>query len=63
VLYVFANLAEIANRKIYDLGQVVSGHTAKHLFAGLAVCWILRMLQKYRSLSRKAQESSLDIIL
>ncbi|MXS85944.1 alkaline phytoceramidase [Nitrosomonas sp. HPC101] len=45
-LYGLAKLAEILDREIYQLGQIVSGHTLKHIFAGLAVYWMLRMLQK-----------------
>jgi hypothetical protein len=45
-LYGCAKLAEAGDREIYDLGQVVSGHTVKHLLAALAIYWILRMLTK-----------------
>lgn len=45
-LYGLAKLAELLDEEIYHLGQIVSGHTLKHIFAGLAVYWILRMLQK-----------------
>ena len=49
--YGLAKLAELADQEIYALGQVISGHTAKHLLAALAVYWILRMLQKRSPLS------------
>jgi hypothetical protein len=45
-LYMFAKIAELADRQIFSLGHVVSGHTFKHLASGLAGLWILRMLQK-----------------
>lgn len=45
-LYGLAKLAEILDEQIYLLGQIVSGHTLKHLLAGMAVYWVLRMLQK-----------------
>lgn len=45
-IYGIAKLAELLDREIYALGGVVSGHTLKHLFAALAVYWLLRMLQK-----------------
>lgn len=45
-LYVIAKICEIADRQIFSFGHVVSGHTLKHLAAGLAGFWILRMLQK-----------------
>lgn len=44
--YGAAKLAEFWDPEIYALGQVISGHTAKHLLAALAVYWILRMLQQ-----------------
>jgi hypothetical protein len=30
-LYCFAKLVEVKDREIYDFGQVMSDHTAKHL--------------------------------
>jgi hypothetical protein len=48
--YGVAKLAEIADRQIYDLGHVISGHTAKHVLAAIGVYWILRMLKKRRPL-------------
>jgi hypothetical protein len=45
-LYVLAKICELADRQIFSLGDVVSGHTLKHLVSGLASLWILRMLQK-----------------
>lgn len=51
--YGLAKLAELADQEIYAVGQVISGHTAKHLLAALAVYWILRMLQKRGPLPEK----------
>ncbi|SFO15557.1 Ceramidase [Nitrosospira briensis] len=45
-IYAVAKLAEIADRAIYDFGQVISGHTVKHLLAAGAIYWVLRMLRK-----------------
>jgi cytochrome bd-type quinol oxidase subunit 2 len=45
-LYVLAKICEAADRQIFALGNLVSGHTLKHLAAGAAGLWILRMLQK-----------------
>lgn len=45
-LYAVAKLAEILDQQIFDLGQIISGHTAKHLLAALAIWWIVRMLKK-----------------
>ena len=33
----FAKLAETLDHEIYSLGQVISGHSVKHLFVGMAV--------------------------
>jgi hypothetical protein len=45
--YVLAKLFETEDRQIFSLDQhTVSGHTLKHLAAGAAGFWILRMLEK-----------------
>jgi hypothetical protein len=46
VFYVIAKVAELADRQIFSLGHIISGHTIKHLFAAASGYWILRMLQK-----------------
>ena len=45
-LYALAKICEAADKEIFSLGHVVSGHTLKHLASGAAGFWILRMLQK-----------------
>lgn len=45
-LYAVAKVAETFDQQIYSLGQVVSGHTIKHLLAAVAIYLIVRMLQK-----------------
>jgi hypothetical protein len=45
-LYVLAKLCETEDGQIFSLGHLVSGHTLKHLAAGIAGLCILRMLQK-----------------
>jgi len=50
-IYAAAKGAEVLDAWIYGLGELVSGHTLKHLIAALAVWWLLRMLQ-LRSASR-----------
>jgi hypothetical protein len=59
--YVMAKILETFDRQIFMLtGRMVSGHTLKHLAAGAAGLWILRMLvtgspvQERRSESEKA---------
>jgi hypothetical protein len=44
-LYAVAKVAEAFDAQIYALGEIVSGHTLKHLVAALAVWALLRMLQ------------------
>jgi len=43
--YAAAKAAETLDAQIYALGQIVSGHTLKHLLAALAIYWLLRMLR------------------
>jgi hypothetical protein len=45
-LYALAKICEVADSQIFSLGHIVSGHTLKHLAAGAAGYWILRMLQR-----------------
>jgi hypothetical protein len=45
-LYVLAKICEEADHQIFSWGSPLSGHTLKHLAAGAAGIWILRMLQK-----------------
>ena len=45
-LYVLAKICETADQQIFSAGHIVSGHTLKHLAAGFAGYWILRMLRK-----------------
>ncbi len=44
-LYGAALAAELLDHPIYALGQIVSGHTLKHLLAALAVYQVVRMLR------------------
>jgi hypothetical protein len=45
--YVMAKIFETADRGIFSIDrQTISGHTLKHLAAGAAGFWVLRMLQK-----------------
>jgi len=56
--YVVAKIFELADRQIYSWGYLVSGHTLKHLAAGAAGLWILRMLQKRRALPQPLLQSN-----
>ena len=44
--YVLAKILETADRKVFAIGQIVSGHTLKHLAAAAAGYWVLRMLER-----------------
>lgn len=44
-IYALAKLAEMLDARIFALGEVVSGHTLKHLLAAFAAYWLLRMLR------------------
>ncbi len=43
-LYALAKAFEVLDRPVFALGQIVSGHTLKHLVAALACYFVLRML-------------------
>jgi hypothetical protein len=45
IFYLIAKCFELLDAQIYSLGRIVGGHTLKHLTAGLACYWILRMLK------------------
>jgi hypothetical protein len=45
VLYGVAKVFEAADRPVFGVAHVVSGHTMKHVFAALSAYWILRMLR------------------
>jgi len=42
---VLAKIAELCDHMVYALGQVVSGHTLKHLLTAAAVFVLVRMLR------------------
>jgi hypothetical protein len=48
-LYALAKLFEAADRPIFAVGRLVSGHTLKHLAAAVSAYWIVRMLQLRRT--------------
>ena len=52
--YVLAKLFELADKSIFRLGHLVSGHTLKHVAAAMAGCWILRMLERRTPLTPAA---------
>ncbi len=50
-VYALAKGAEFYDREIFSAGQLVGGHTLKHLLAALAIFWILRMIWKRHAVS------------
>jgi hypothetical protein len=44
LFYVLAKICELLDYEIYALGEIVSGHTLKHLFAALGTACVLKML-------------------
>src|SRR5712664_1752872 len=59
-LYVLAKIAEAADRQIFSLGSFLSGHTFKHLAAGAAGLWILRMLRKRQPVPQYGMDSAAE---
>ena len=45
LIYALAKVFEAADRPIFNLGGIVSGHTMKHIIAAVSAYWILRMLK------------------
>jgi hypothetical protein len=52
--YLLAKVLETLDKPIFRLGQIVSGHTLKHLAAALAGYWILRMIKRRRPIASVA---------
>jgi hypothetical protein len=55
LFYLLAKLLEATDRPIYALGHVISGHTLKHLAAGMSGYFALRMLLKREPIAISAQ--------
>jgi hypothetical protein len=51
-IYGVAKVLEFLDAEMFSLGQVVSGHTLKHLGAAVAAYWILRMLRRRRPVEK-----------
>jgi hypothetical protein len=50
-IYALAKAFEAADRPIFNLGSIISGHTLKHIAAAFSAYWIVRMLQLRRPVS------------
>lgn len=52
--YGLAKITEVCDRVIFELNGMVSGHTLKHLLAGVALWWILHWVRRRRPLDEGA---------
>jgi hypothetical protein len=44
-IYALARVTEVYDAGIYRAGEILSGHSLKHLLAALAAAWVLRMIR------------------
>lgn len=58
LLYLLAKCFAFLDKPIYSLGGILSGHTLKHLAAGVACYWILRMLKLRCAVGSVAEHES-----
>ena len=58
--YVAAKVLEALDRPIYALGEVISGHTLKHLAAAVSAYMILHMLQRRAVVQRPEEQAASD---
>lgn len=57
IFYIFAKLTETFDQQIFSLGQVLSGHTIKHILAAVGSYWILRMLERREPIAESPPEN------
>jgi len=57
IFYVAAKLFELYDSQIYAVGELVSGHSLKHVTAALSCFWILLVLIKRRLIGRTSEGS------
>jgi len=55
--YGIAKMFEAADRIVFSLAHIVSGHTIKHIFAALSAYWILRMLRLRSPIASRAAKA------
>jgi hypothetical protein len=55
LIYALAKMFEAADRPIFNLTGIVSGHTLKHITAAVSAYWILRMLKLRAPISTPRQ--------
>lgn len=42
VFYAIAKAFELSDKLVWPMGNIISGHTFKHIFAGIAVYWVFK---------------------
>ena len=52
-LVLVATLTENIDKIIFDNLDIISGHTMKHIIAGISLWWIMRMIQKRKLIDSK----------
>jgi hypothetical protein len=62
IFYVAAKLFEVYDSQIYALGELVSGHSLKHVTAALSCFWILLILIKRRAIGRTSEGSQTRLV-
>jgi len=63
IFFVLAKLFELFDKQIYLFTHMVSGHSLKHITAGAACYWILRMLQKRHPLPGPGEDCTNQSLL
>jgi hypothetical protein len=63
IFFVLAKLFELFDKQIYSFTRMISGHSLKHITAGVACYWILRMLQKRRALPGLGEDGTNQSLL
>lgn len=60
-IYGLAKIFEAADRRIFALGGIVSGHTLKHLAAALSAYWIVRMVSAREQIAATPEVREADV--
>jgi hypothetical protein len=63
IFFVLAKLFELFDKQIYSFPRMISGHSLKHITAGVACYWILRMLQQRRALPGLGEDGTNQSLL
>ena len=63
IFFVLAKLFELFDKQIYSFTRMISGHSLKHITAGVACYWILRMLQQRRALPGLGEDGTNQSLL